>query len=88
MYGRTLLRLALNDLVLKFSSYLRKLCLYPQQKTFTSTPIAEVLSSLPLPEEINLSLSAKPGVTSSEEDARHDNTYVSEGSPIVTCRPI
>jgi hypothetical protein len=41
-----------------------------------------------LPEEINPPESDKPIVTFTEENARQDNTDVSQGPPIVSSRPI
>lgn len=43
----------------------------------------EILSFPPLAEEINSSLSAKPSVTFSEEDARQDITAAPRGPPTV-----
>ena len=46
------------------------------------------MTLLPLPEEINPLLSAKPVVTFSEGYTRQDNIDVPQGPPIVATRPI
>ena len=52
-------------------------------------PSAPPLETLPFPpKEINLSLSDKPAVTFSEENATQDNIDVPQGPPIVASRSI
>lgn len=51
-----------------------------------SAPPLEILPISPFIEEINPSLSDKPAVTFSEENARHDNVAVPQGPPIVGSR--
>ncbi|XP_026641285.1 Friend virus susceptibility protein 1-like [Microtus ochrogaster] len=58
------------------------------QEIVPSAPPLEILPSSPFTEEINPSLTAKPAVTFSEEDANQGNTDVLESPPIAPSRCI
>jgi hypothetical protein len=58
----------------------------PPEEVVPSAPPLEIMPSPH--EEINFAESDKPAMTFTEENARQDNTDVSQGPPIVSSRPI
>jgi hypothetical protein len=76
--GKTMLKLRILNLqILKG---------FPPEEVVPSAPPLEIMPSPH--EEINSAKSYKPAVNFTEENARQDNTDVSQGQPIFSSRPI